>query len=114
MSIADPIILAYLPFKNPQALLDWALGHGDLHRLVAQKAVQQGHTSLGTYEVYDMVDMEEWLYQHNQEHEQISETYNLQTPPDLSYWDFNDEVNFANWLFSHSLVHDNEVKVIGI
>lgn len=110
----EPGQLAFLPFKDKQALLDWALSHGDMHRQVAQHSVELGHLNLGTTQLYDMEGFEEWLYIHNQEHEEIAETYNLQTPPDLSWWDFDDEVNFSNWAQAHALTHEYELKALGL
>lgn len=107
--------LAYLPpQEDNQAFLDWLGYHAQAHNKVEEKAVRDGKTNLGTYDVADAADMEDWLYFHNQEHIEIAQSYNLQAPPDLSYWDRSDPVNDANWLQSHALVHDNEQKALNL
>jgi hypothetical protein len=109
-----PIELAYLPQGDQMALLDWLGYHAQLHHVIGEKAVRDGHTDLGTYPISTMADRDDWLYFHQQEHIQISETYNLPAPPDLTYWDENDPTNFNNWLQSHALVHDGEKKNLGL
>jgi len=109
-----PSQLAYLPSDDNQAFLDWLGYHAQAHRQVAEKAVRDGHTDLGTYDVADAADMDDWLYFHNQEHQTTAEIYNLAAPPDLSFWDRQDPVNDANWLQSHSLVHQTEKNGLGL
>ncbi len=108
------IQLAYLPRNNQNALFDWLREHGDWHRRVAEKALKDGHSNIGTFPIYDMANKDDWAYFHNTDHEEISSTYHLSTPPDLSYWDFDDEVNFANWLFAHALVHQDIQKGLSL
>ena len=109
-----PTQLAFLPQGDKQALMDWAREHGDWHRLVAQRALQRGNLTLGTYNVTDMADMEDWTYFHNIEHENTAAAFNISAPPDLSYWDQEEPINFNNWLQAHALTHDNERKVLGL
>lgn len=104
--------LAYLPQGDNAALLDWLGYHAQLHQAIAKKAVDDGHTNLGTYDVSTMADRGDWTYFHDKEHSEIAETYHLGAPPDLSYWDENDPVNFNNWLQSHALIHDGENKAL--
>lgn len=109
-----PTQLAYLPQGDKMALNDWLREHGDWHRLTAQKALDQGHNDLGTYDVIDMASREDWLYFHNQEHVNIASTFNIAAPPDLSYWDEQDAINFNNWLQAHALTHDAERKALNL
>ena len=104
--------LAYLPFGDERARLDWLRVHGDLHKQLTTAAVQQGNVTIGTYDVYDLADLNDWLYFHNSEHGDIADFFGTPAPPDLSYWDFEDEINFNNWLYSHALTHDDAAKAI--
>jgi hypothetical protein len=112
-AVIDPMLLAYVPFKNPTAMLDWALMHAQLHQQVTDEAVKRNHLNLDSAGIYDIAQLEDWLSLHNDAHVNIAEIFNIQGPPDLSYLDLDDEVNFANWLQAHALTHDNEAKVIG-
>jgi hypothetical protein len=107
------IELAYLPQHDQSALLDWISNHWQFHTRIAQRAVRDGHTNLGTYDVSQMADRDDWLYFHQQDHIEISQTYNLAAPPDLTYWDEKDPDNFNNWLQAHALTHDGINKGLG-
>lgn len=104
--------LAFLPPDDQSSFLDWLGYHAQAHNQAEEKAVRDGKSNLGTYNVADMADMDDWLFFHNQEHQQIAQSYNLSSPPDLSAWDRKDPINDANWLQAHSLVHDNEQKAL--
>ena len=109
-----PTQLAYLPQGDKQALMDWAREHSNWHKLVAQKAIQRGNLTLGTYDVADMADLDDFLYFHNAEHENTASVFGIGAPPDLSYWDQEEPINWANWLQAHALTHLNEQKALGL
>lgn len=110
----DPQQLAYLPFQNGPALLDWLREHGDWHRLLGQEATKRGDVNLVTARVMDMANRDDWAFFHNEEHVKIAEFFRTAAVPDLTYWDANDPVNFNNWLAAHAIVHLQARQAAGI
>ena len=103
--LVSPLLWQSVPFKEPDAWLDFLGQHAWWHRELA-KATKQSYTNLD--------DLRNNLEPHAHMHEEVAAALGINPNTDLSSYDLTTEQAFIGWMWVHSLDHERFRTATGL
>jgi len=95
-SLISPLLWQSLPFRDPDAWLDFQGQHEQWHILLAAQTKTRR---------VPLDDLREHGQFHAQMHDDLADAFGLPHAGDLAAFDLNEENAFNGWAFLHALDH---------